>query len=221
MFLRAIAARRERPSRSTIFCHAFHQLVRVIPDADHCVGPRHTRCTNIVSKACLRVRSESSVKSEILPPSIVCKLAPTVPKTDRDRTTTPRTTKIVHDSEFRYVEAGRCHVGLNVCWLRMDDGRHELRFAVSGQLSCKRRECRPNAQVQLQARYDHCGEAASGKSACLLQRSLASRSTSAESASLNSAPRRRPTSRKGRSRPGGSTAKARRVKFFSSRQTAE
>src|SRR6267378_4608669 len=25
------------------FCHAFHQLVRVIADADHCVGPRHMR----------------------------------------------------------------------------------------------------------------------------------------------------------------------------------
>src|SRR5256885_5104141 len=24
-------------------CHAFHQLVRVIADADHCVGPRHVR----------------------------------------------------------------------------------------------------------------------------------------------------------------------------------
>src|SRR2546423_7835702 len=36
--------------------------------------------------------------------------------------------KIVHDSESRHVEAGRCHVGRNVCCLRTDDGGHESRF---------------------------------------------------------------------------------------------
>jgi hypothetical protein len=40
--------------------------------------------------------------------------------------------EVVHDSESRHVETGRCHVGWNVCCLRMDDGRHESRFAVSG-----------------------------------------------------------------------------------------
>src|SRR5947207_14504265 len=48
--------------------------------------------------------------------------------------------KIIHDLEFRHVKAGRCHVGRNVCCLRMDDGRHDFGLAVIGQLSCKRRE---------------------------------------------------------------------------------
>jgi hypothetical protein len=42
----------------------------------------------------------------------------------------------------------------------MDDGRHELRFAVIGQLSCKRRECRPKALAKLQASQIKCACAA-------------------------------------------------------------
>src|SRR4029079_4276961 len=49
--------------------------------------------------------------------------------------------KVVHDSESRYVEAGRCHVGRNVCCLRMDDGRHESRSAMSGCLETPKFSC--------------------------------------------------------------------------------
>src|ERR1035437_2784536 len=44
------------------------------------------------SKASLRVCSQSLLKSEMLPPTMVCKLAPMVPTMERERTTIPRTT---------------------------------------------------------------------------------------------------------------------------------
>jgi hypothetical protein len=40
--------------------------------------------------------------------------------------------EIVHDSESRHFEAGRGHVGWNVCYLRMDYGRHS-RVSGNGQ----------------------------------------------------------------------------------------
>src|SRR4051812_35985551 len=55
-------------------------------------APARSAWTSMVSKACWRVRSASSVNSEMLPPNSVCRPAPMVPNTERDRTTTPRTT---------------------------------------------------------------------------------------------------------------------------------
>src|SRR5438270_13910910 len=96
----------------------------------------------------MRVRSASSVKSEILPPNIVCKLAPTVPQTDRDRTTTPRTTPRL--STIRNPGTSKPVVvmldGMSaVCEWMMEDMSHVSRLVV--RLSCKRQECRPDSQV--------------------------------------------------------------------------
>src|SRR5215472_1877354 len=44
------------------------------------------------SNASLRVCSQRLVNSEMLPPTMVCRLAPIVPTMERERTTIPRTT---------------------------------------------------------------------------------------------------------------------------------
>src|SRR3954471_405580 len=43
--------------------------------------------------------------------------------------------EVIDDAEPGHVEAGRRHVGRNVCYLRIDDGRHESSFALSCKLS--------------------------------------------------------------------------------------
>src|SRR5579863_9291391 len=45
----------------------------------------------IFSKACSRVFSHSSVSRLMFPPTMVCRLAPRVPKIERERTIMPRT----------------------------------------------------------------------------------------------------------------------------------
>src|SRR5204863_7917122 len=108
----------------------------------------------------LRVRSASSVKSEILPPNIVCKLAPTVPKTDRDRTTTPRTTPRL--STNRNPGTSNPVVvmldGMSAaCEWMMEDMSHVSKLVV--RLFCKRQECRHNAEAHLAAnQIDGAGE---------------------------------------------------------------
>src|SRR5437667_1841122 len=56
------------------------------------LAPSCAACSSIISKASSRVCSQSLLKSEILPPTMVCRLAPMVPKMERERTTIPRTT---------------------------------------------------------------------------------------------------------------------------------
>ncbi len=126
-------------------CHAFHQLVRVIADADHCVGPRHMRLNqHCVESLLAGSLSERGKERDIAAKQRLHGGADGPENRSGSDDNTTYHAKIVHDSESRHVEAGRCHVGRNVCCLRMDDGRHESRFAVRGQLSCKRQECRPN-----------------------------------------------------------------------------
>ena len=55
------------------------------------VGAHHDGVLDHLFKACSRVFSQSSESSVIFPPTIVCRLAPMVPKMDRERTTIPRT----------------------------------------------------------------------------------------------------------------------------------
>src|SRR5437763_4528476 len=74
----------------------------------------------------------------MLPPNIVCTAAPTVPKTDRDRTTTPRTTPRL--STIRNPGTSKPVVvmldGMSAaCDWMMEDMSHVL--AVSGQTCCK------------------------------------------------------------------------------------
>src|SRR5664280_1201387 len=56
------------------------------------LAPSASACCSMRSKASLRVCSQSSMTSEMLPPTMVCKLAPRVPTMERERTTIPRTT---------------------------------------------------------------------------------------------------------------------------------
>src|ERR1019366_5604638 len=56
------------------------------------LAPSASACCSMRSKASLRVCSQSLLKSEMLPPTMVCKLAPMVPTMERERTTIPRTT---------------------------------------------------------------------------------------------------------------------------------
>ena len=115
-------------------CHAFHQLVRVIADADHCVGPRHMRLNQHCVESLLAGSLSEFRKERDIAAKQRLQAGADGPenRSGSDDDTTYHA-KIVHDSESRHVEAGRCHVGRNVCCLRMDDGRHESRFAVSGQ----------------------------------------------------------------------------------------
>src|SRR5450432_389032 len=56
------------------------------------LAPICPACWIMSSKASWRVRSHRLLKSEMLPPTMVCRLAPKVPTMERERTTMPRTT---------------------------------------------------------------------------------------------------------------------------------
>src|SRR5512143_2214164 len=58
-------------------------------------APTAAACCSIWANASARVFSQSSENSVMSPPTSVCSEAPIVPKTDRDRTVTPRTTPSV------------------------------------------------------------------------------------------------------------------------------
>src|SRR5438876_9548457 len=109
-------------------CHAFHQLVRVIADADHCVGPGLMRLNQHCVESLLAGSLSEFRKDRDIAAKQRLQASADGPenRSGSDDNTTYHA-KIVHDSEPRHVEAGRCHVGWNVCCLRMDDGRHESR----------------------------------------------------------------------------------------------
>src|SRR3954463_13123218 len=112
-------------------CHALHQLVRVIADADHRVGPRLMRLNqhrfeSLLAGSLSELREERDIAAEHRLQA-GADGSENRPGSDDDAA---YHAKIVHDSESGHVEASRGHVGWNVCCLRMDDGRHESRFAV-------------------------------------------------------------------------------------------
>src|SRR5437588_443462 len=56
------------------------------------LAPICVACSSMSSNASARERSQSSVRMVMLPPMSVCRPAPMVPMTERDRTVMPRTT---------------------------------------------------------------------------------------------------------------------------------
>src|SRR5436189_1542667 len=139
-------------------CHAFHQLVRVIADADHCVGPRHMRLNqHCVESLLAGSLSEFRKERDIAAKHRLQAGADGPENRSRSDDDTTYHAKIVHDSESRHVEAGRCHVCRNVCCLRMDDGRHKSRFGVSGLLCvAKVRNVGLTPQAKLRAATINC-----------------------------------------------------------------
>jgi len=116
-------------------CHALHQLVRIVADADHCVGPRSVRLDqhgveSLLASSFSELRKERDVAAnQRLEGGTDGAENRSGPDDD-----TAYHAQIVHYSESRNVEAGRCHVGRNVCCLRMDNGRHGSDYAVRDQL---------------------------------------------------------------------------------------
>src|SRR5437588_8805530 len=78
------------------------------------LAPSSCACRSASSNASARVFSHNSVRRVMLPPTIVCNDAPIVPRTDRERTVTPRTTPSVltvrHPSIVNAVDVIECSI---------------------------------------------------------------------------------------------------------------
>ena len=76
------------------------------------LAPSCAACSAMRWKAWARVSSQRLVKSVMSPPTMVCKLAPSVPKIERERTMMPRTIPMFRSMAIAIQREGGGHHGI-------------------------------------------------------------------------------------------------------------